>query len=458
MISYRPLFRVNLPHDYFLSRGDVVLEAQPTADQATVTGLYDFNDILDIFPDELTQSRLSGYKMIFRTDAAGFTVAVKLDPTAADTRPAIPLAADLNLTFAIRPTDARFGNYTELGTQTTGFYRFGNDSTNEVAGQCFLSRAIPAFDATRKYGAGDVYSVASGTTFNLFVAIRDTGPSATPTAADWRQTSPDTFSTTATYATGAIVLSNNTLYQALVNAPGTDLTNATNWKPIGTLANQYVSSADALTLIGSLFAWDISSAALPSATVRLYKGATLVSEQSFSVPQGTLSQVPLDLRNVPSGVYRLELRNAAMAVIPATPTTVYLSQTALNEGWWGVIEIGLGAADFALLNGDGTLHAPSYTLRFLNRATRWRYIFPAAQSVGTGAEVAVDGTDNTTLVTGGVRALTRFGTGALLRADDPATATVSEQVLLPLPEVDLIRLQNTQWYSETRVPNITLGP
>ncbi len=458
MISYRPLFRVNLPHDYFLSRGDVVLEAQPSPDQTTVTGLYDVNDLLEIFPDDLTQSRFAGYKMIFRTDAAGFMVAVKLDPTATDTRPAIPLAADLNLTFVIRPADPRFGNYTELGAQTTGFYRFGNDSANEVSGQCFLSRGILAFDATRKYLAGDVYSVASGTTFNLFVAIRDTGPSATPTAADWRQTSLDTFSSTATYAIGAIVLSANNLYQALVNTPGTDLTNATNWKPLGTLANQYVSSADALSLIGSLYAWDISSAALPSATARLYKGATLVSEQSFSVQQGTLPQIQLDLSGIPSGVYRLELRNPAGAVITASPTTVYVSQTAVNEGWWGVIEIGLGAADFALLNADGTLHAPTYALRFLNRATRWRYIFPAAQSVGTGAEVAVDGTDNTTLVTGGVRALTRFGTGALLRADDPSTTTVSEQVLLPLPEVDLIRLQNTQWYSETRVPNITLGP
>ena len=53
-----------------------------------------------------------------------------------------------------------------------------------------------------------------------------------------------------------------------------------------------------------------------------------------------------------------------------------------RENWFGVIEIGIGAADFALLNADGTLRSPRYVLRFLNRSTRWRYIFPSAQSVG----------------------------------------------------------------------------
>ena len=33
MIRYRPLFDVDIAHDYFLSRGNVVIEAQPDADQ-----------------------------------------------------------------------------------------------------------------------------------------------------------------------------------------------------------------------------------------------------------------------------------------------------------------------------------------------------------------------------------------------------------------------------------------
>ena len=60
-------------------------------------------------------------------------------------------------------------------------------------------------------------------------------------------------------------------------------------------------------------------------------------------------------------------------------------------------------------------------LRFLNRATRWRYIFPSAQQVGTGAEVAVEAGNNRILVTPAPRPLTRFGIGSRLQADSAAT-------------------------------------
>ena len=39
MIRYRPLFHVDIAHDYFLSRGDVVFEAHADADRAALTGL-----------------------------------------------------------------------------------------------------------------------------------------------------------------------------------------------------------------------------------------------------------------------------------------------------------------------------------------------------------------------------------------------------------------------------------
>ena len=39
MIRYRPLFAVDIAHDYFLSRGDVVLEAQADVDRAALANL-----------------------------------------------------------------------------------------------------------------------------------------------------------------------------------------------------------------------------------------------------------------------------------------------------------------------------------------------------------------------------------------------------------------------------------
>src|SRR5260370_11457015 len=109
---------------------------------------------------------MAGHKMLFRATDAGFGVSVQLDPSASDIRPMVPPAGDLRLTFVLRLADARFANYTELGPAGTGFYRFGNDSQNRTTGVNFLSSRAATFDATRRYGAGEVFVQAAVPTFN----------------------------------------------------------------------------------------------------------------------------------------------------------------------------------------------------------------------------------------------------------------------------------------------------
>jgi hypothetical protein len=458
MIRYRPLFVVDVAHDYFLSRGDVVFEAQADADRAALANLYSVDDFLEVFPDDSTTSVLAGHRMLFRTTGTGFGVFVQLDPSASDTRPMVPLADRLVLTFVLRVADARFANYTELGPRTTGFYRFGNDSPNQTAGVSFLSLRSPTFDTSRRYVAGDIFLQTAAPTFDLFLALRDTGPSATPILADWRRIPADTFSATTTYKTGALVLSQNALFRALVDNPGTDLTNAAQWQPAGVLGNQYVTVADAILLASSLFDIDVGDLAVSQVTVRIFTltGTAAAIEQTFAAEQGTLGQIQVDLRPLTQGLYRVEITGASGAVLRGF--SCYLAPQARSENWFGVIEIGLGAGDFALLNADGTLHSPHYVLRFLNRATRWRYIFPSAQAVGAGADVAAVPGNDRVLVTPAPRPLTRFGTGSRLQADSPATPSVSEEILLPAPEPQQIRRESVEWFSETHVPNFSVGP
>jgi hypothetical protein len=379
MSSYRTLFQVDIAHDYFLSRGEVVFEALSAAEQSRLSAMWSVPAVLEIAPDEPTRAVLQGHRMVWRATAAGFVVAVTRDPTANDLRPFIPPAADFRLRFELRRVDPRFAVYTELGPETTGFYRFSNASLNSVAGTCFLSRRVAGFDAARRYVAGETYAEAAGSTFNLFRAVRDSGPAAAPIVADWSRIPADTFDAAASYQAGAVVLSANQVYRARVNNPGGDLSDATVWQPVTPLANQYVTVADA------------------------------------SDPAGQ-------------------------------PRSVF-----------GLIEIGTGSGDFALFNPDGSLRSPRYALRFLNRATRWRYIFPSAQAVGTGAEVAQEAGDARVLITARPRALTRFGSGSRLQAASLANATVSEEILLPAPEASGLRREAAGWYSETHVTNVTVG-
>jgi hypothetical protein len=398
--------------------------------------------------------------MIFRPTDTGFMVAVQLDMSAPDIRPAIPPAADFNLTFVLRVKDARFANYTELGAVGTGFVRFGNDSQNTVAGVNYLSRRIAAFDAARRYVAGDTRIEPAGSTFDLFLALRDTGPTAAPVAADWRRIPADTFDAALAYQAGAVVLSANQLFRALVNNPGSNLNNPADWQPVGLLGNQYVSAADNALQVARLYNLDIGGAALSQATARVFRanGADMASEQQFSVAQGVLGQVQIDLRSLDPGPYRVEVLDGALVAVPGLGGAIYLAPAARTQGWFGVIDIGPGTGGFALLNVNGTLRAPRYALRFLNRSTRWRYIFPAAQTVGTGAEVAPEAGSDRILVTAAPRPLTLFGAGSRLQADDASTPAVSEEVLLPAPEANRIRRQNAEWFSEIHVSNLTVGP
>lgn len=460
MIRYRTLFQVDIAHDYFLSRGNVVFEALTPEEQAALTQLWSTNPVLEIIPDDATQATLRGLKMIFRAEAGGFFVAVQLDPDAVDLRPFVPPGPDLSLSFALRVTDVRFANYTELGPPASGFYRFGNDSQNSVAGTQFLSLPVPAFDPARRYVAGEIFAQAAATTFDLFVALRDSGPAAAPAAADWTRIPADSFDPAATYRMGAIVLSANRLFQARVNGPGTNLGNAADWQLVGTLGNQYATVADATLPVGGLFNLDIGDAALPQATVQLFRPNDPVAavEQTFASESGTLASVQLDLRALRAGPYRAVLLDAARAIVPGRGFSVYRMPDTGVRAPFGVVEIGVGSGDFALFNPDGTLRSPRYVLRFLNRATRWRYIFPAAQPVGTGAEVAPEAGDGRVLVTAAPRPLTRFGVGSRLQADSAATPSVSEEILLPAPEANRIRLESAGWVSETYVANLTVGP
>lgn len=381
MNSYRTLFEVDITHDYFLSRSDVVFEALAPAEQAALAALWSVPDVLDITPDDATLAVLRGHRMPFRATAAGFLVGVAIDPTAIDVRPFIAPAANFALGFSLRVKDARFANYTELGPPKSGFYRFSNNSSNRVAGTCFLSRRVAAFDALRSYVAGETFSVAAGPTFDLFVALRDTGPAAAPITADWRRIPADTFDATATWPAGSIVLLANQVFKALVNnGPGSSLGNAAAWQPVSTLGNQYATGADADDPVGA------------------------------------------------------------------------------ERGTFGAIAIGVGSGNFALFNPDGTLKSPRYALRFLNRITRWRYIFSAAQAVGSGADVVQEAGDARVLVTAAPRPLTRFGAGSRLQADSLATPAVSEEILLPKPEVSIVRRESAGWYSETHAANLTVGP
>lgn len=460
MTRYAVLFEVEIGHDFSLNQGEIVHEALSLEQQQQVMAQSSRDRWLSITPTAATAPTLAGQQMLFKTTTSGFLVGVKLDPTA-DLQPFISLPSGFQLTFALQVTDPYFFNYTALTSDTLPFYWFSNASNNRVAGQQFLSLPVPPFDPNRAYRADDLYSEPAGDTMNLFRALQDTGPVElleTPISGHWVRIPADTFDPSSGYNAGTIVLVDNQTYRALQQTgAGSDVTNASLWEPIATLANQYVTEADTLPLRPPQFNLDLSPAALSEATVQLFRrdSSTAAWEQMFEVEDGVLETVQLTLGRLTPDRYRLEVLNDALTPLPELGFEFYLDGTAVRDRWLGVITIGLGSGEFALLDDSGQVRSPRYRLRFLNRASRWRYRFPNDQTLPAGADIALESPDNNQVwVTAQPRPLTRYGTGLLLRADNPDTDDVSEEMFLPQPSINRIQRQEAQWYSDIYLANL----
>jgi hypothetical protein len=461
MTRYGILLTVEIDHDYYLNRGEVLHGALPTEQQSLIMAQYRTAQFLQITPTATAQQQLAGHKLLFKPTARGFLVAAQLDPRGTGRHPLVTLDANFRLRFALQSTDPYFVNYTALGSEELPFCWFSNESGNSWGEQVFLSRPVPAFDPGQRYQADQVYGQPSGDGMYLFRALQNTGPvapSTTPISEHWQRLPADTFRAEAVYGAGAVVLADNQLYRALgAIAPGSDLSDEAQWASLGALANQYVTQADGLALRPSVFTLDIRAAGLNQGTVRLTQPRTaeVVWEQGFEGDDGPVDTVPLGLSALPADRYQLSVLDADQVPQPDLSLELYLDNTAVRDRWLGVIELSLGSGDDALLDTEGQLRSPRYRLQFLNRASRWRYHFPAAQAVGPGADVVPAAPDTPDiLVTPQPRPLTRLGPGMPLQADNPNTPLVSEQVLLPEPGVQRLRHQHDQWYSDVYLANL----
>lgn len=451
VIRYATLFNVRITHAFFENMDRAPFDLL-TAEQRRIIGRQRaVAAFIAIAPASETRRLLNDQRMVFKARADGFRVGVEINAAG---EPFVPISGDLNLRFALRPSDPRLASYTSPEVVGRTFLRLGNDSGNVIATRPFLTQPVAPFSATTAYSAGDIRTVAQGATFQLHQAIRDTGPSAAPDAADWTRLFDDTHDPARVYAAGDRASSGNQVFEALVNAPGA--IGGADWQLMDTLANQFATRRDAMALHPALFRLDVSAAASASVTVNLRRPgiATIVHTDRAAVDTGNVLEALVDARSIPPGRYEIEVLDAASASVAALASTVYIDGDAVNCNWLGVIEIGAGINEFALLTAGGAVRDPAamFELAFLNRSSRWRYRFSRAQPIGAGADVAAEGATGTVLLSTEVWPHTRSSQGIRLRADDPATPA-PEDIALPSPSTSTVRREAGQWVSEQFLTN-----
>lgn len=142
-IQYKPLFKVDVLHLFFLNNGLKTYFSMNAAEAAKQLDGYDLNSFFSIAPTLETQEKLKGYNLVFRSLNTGFTVWTKVSNDD-NAFPFIPLPNDLSFTFLVKVNDPTFYNYTDLNLNNLG-------KTNYFSNRR-LSTEAPAFPLINKSG------------------------------------------------------------------------------------------------------------------------------------------------------------------------------------------------------------------------------------------------------------------------------------------------------------------
>ncbi|MBT3385298.1 MAG: hypothetical protein HN778_05335 [Prolixibacteraceae bacterium] len=125
-VKYKPLFVVNILHQYFLNKGTDEYLTMSDADKVVQMSGYNINDFFAVVPSSNSLQKINGHCLIFKTTSDGFTIWGKVSETD-ETEPFIALADDLNITFLLKYKDTGFLNYTNLKLENSNkLYYFSN--------------------------------------------------------------------------------------------------------------------------------------------------------------------------------------------------------------------------------------------------------------------------------------------------------------------------------------------
>ncbi|WP_372756869.1 hypothetical protein [Mariniflexile sp.] len=118
---YKPLFKVNIHHGYFLDSNDKkFLPVDETDDvlseieKKDALGKYAINEFLTISPYGATLSLLKYQRLLLRYNSEGFCLLISALKEENKYEPFIFLNETTTFTFEVRATDAYFNNYTNL--------------------------------------------------------------------------------------------------------------------------------------------------------------------------------------------------------------------------------------------------------------------------------------------------------------------------------------------------------
>lgn len=133
-IKYRPLFQVNILHQFFLNKGTENYFALSEAEKEKRLISYNISNLLTILPSTKSHQKLAGQNMIFKVSNYGFTIMVKVSESN-ESVPFVPISEDLEFTFLLKLLNNTFFNFSDLQFENADkLFFFSNKRANTEPG------------------------------------------------------------------------------------------------------------------------------------------------------------------------------------------------------------------------------------------------------------------------------------------------------------------------------------
>jgi hypothetical protein len=217
----------------------------------------------------------------------------------------------------------------------------------------------------------------------------------------------------------------------------------------------YVGDEDRYAIHDNTVMLDVASLELEEIRLVFTSPIPMNSFQvTCTAPEGedflNMCDVYLSGRN--PGLYELSAFTSSNEEIPSLKQSVYLNNGGTSQNILGVIDIfhfvDDSLNDYALLDNDGSLLSPEYTLWWQNRLTQWRYLFEIEPpSPDTDCDVVIEPEFNKNLISKAPQALiNRYRKIRFQHRTDDGTG--QEEILFPNPSAARIYPENATVYSE----------
>jgi len=178
-IQYKPLFKVDVLHLFFLNNGLKTYFSMNAVESARQLDGYNMNSFFNVTPTLETQEKLKGHSLVFKIINTGFAVWTKASNDD-NTFPFIPITDDLSLTFLVKITDSVFYNYTDLNLINLGkIHYFSNRRLlTEAPGFPLINKSGDHFNINETFvltpesATTEMENLSSGEKTNLFGLIK----------------------------------------------------------------------------------------------------------------------------------------------------------------------------------------------------------------------------------------------------------------------------------------------